>query len=41
MEEGFAKQTHVRLFREWSLDAVTAEAYPVSIKLEVLLMRYS
>ena len=40
-EEGFAKQTQVMLLGEWSADAVTAEAYPVSIKLEALLRRYS
>jgi hypothetical protein len=40
-EEGFAKQTQVRLFGEWTVDAVTAEAYPLSIKLEALLERYS
>ena len=40
-EEGFAKQTQDMLLGEWSADAVTAEAYPVSIKLEALLRRYS
>jgi hypothetical protein len=40
-EEGFAKQTQVMLFGEWSADTVTAEAYPLSIKLEALLRRYS
>jgi hypothetical protein len=40
-EEGFAKQTQVMLFGEWSADAMTAEAYLVSIKLEALLRCYS
>jgi hypothetical protein len=40
-EEGFAKQTQVMLLEGWSADDVTAEAYPVSIKLETLLRRYS
>jgi hypothetical protein len=40
-EEGFAKQMQVMLFGGWSADDVTAEAYPVSIKLEALLRRYS
>ena len=40
-EEGFAKQTQVMLLGGWSADDVTAEAYPVSIKLESLLRRYS
>ena len=41
MKEGFAKQTQVKLLGGWSDDDVTAEAYPVSIKLESLLRRYS
>ena len=40
-EEGFAKQTHVMLLGGWSADDVTAKAYPVLIKLEALLRRYS
>ena len=36
-EESFAKQTQVMLFGGWSADDVTAQAYPVSIKL----VRYS
>ena len=42
-EEGFAKQTQVMLLGGWFADDVTAEAYPVSIKLESLhvLRRYS
>ena len=40
-EEGFAKQKQVVFFGEWYADDVTAEAYPVSIKLEALLRRYS
>jgi hypothetical protein len=40
-EEGFAKQTQVMHFEGWPADDVTAEAYPVSIKLEALLGRYS
>ena len=40
-EEGFAKQTQVMLLGGLSADAVTAEAYPISIKLESLLRRYS
>ena len=40
-EEGFAKQTQVMLFGGWTVDDMTAEAYPVSIKLESLLRRYS
>ena len=31
-EEGFAKQTQVMLFGGWTVDDMTAEAYPVSIK---------
>ena len=40
-EEGFAQQKQVVFFGEWYADDVTAEAYPVSIKLEALLRRYS
>ena len=40
-EEGFAKPTQVMLLEGLSDDDVTAEAYPVSIKLESLLRRYS
>jgi hypothetical protein len=40
-EEGFGKQTQVMFRRGWSADDVTAKAYPVSTKLEVLLRRYS
>ena len=40
-EEGFAKQKQVVFFGEWYADDVSAEAYPVSIKLEALLRRYS
>ena len=40
-EEGFAQQTQIMLPRGLSGDDVTAKAYPVSIKLESLLKRYS
>ena len=40
-KEGFAKQTQVMRFGKWFTSAVTAEVYPVSIKLEALLERYS
>ena len=40
-KEGFAKKTQVMLLGGWSAVDVTAEAYPVSIKLESLLRRYS
>jgi hypothetical protein len=40
-EESFAKQTQVMLFEGRSAYDVMAEAYPVSMKLEALLKRYS
>jgi hypothetical protein len=40
-EGDFVKQTQVMLFEEWSVNDVTAEVYPVSIKLKALLRRYS
>ena len=40
-KEGFAKRTQVMLLGGWSAVDVTAEAYPVSIKLESLLRCYS
>jgi hypothetical protein len=38
--EGFAKKTQVMLLGGWSAVDATAEAYPVSIKLESLLRLY-
>jgi hypothetical protein len=40
-KEGFAKKTQVMPLGGWSDVDVTALAYPVSIKLKVLLRRYS
>ena len=40
-KEGFAKKTQVMLVGGWFDVDVTAEAYPVSIKLGSLLRRYS
>ena len=41
MEEDFAKKMQVMLLGGWPAVDVTAEAYPVSIKLESLLRHYS
>jgi hypothetical protein len=40
-EEGFAKKMQVMLLGGWSADDMTAEAYPVSIKLKPSLRRCS
>jgi hypothetical protein len=40
-KEELAKQTQVMLLGRWSANDMTAVAYPVSIKLEALLRRYS